>query len=219
MLVIGESRPALRRRVVSTTAVLSDLGGVLIDFSFDLATAEWARLAGVDADVLAERLVMDGAWEQFETGDLSEREFCGHLRQSCGFTLTDDELLEGWNCIYIGVNREVERLLREVAGRGVRVVAVTNTNVSHQRVWRDRFAGNLEFFVAIYSSWQVGTRKPEGAFFEHALASEEIAPHETLFIDDQAVNVDAADSLGIDAVLYTCPEDLRDAFASRSLLE
>ena len=74
---------------MSTKAVLSDLGGVLIDFSFNLALADWARLGNVDTKALGQRLVVDQVWEQFEVGRLTEREFCGHLREACGLTLTD----------------------------------------------------------------------------------------------------------------------------------
>lgn len=203
---------------MSIKVILSDLGGVLIDYSFDRAIAEWASLASVNADVLRERLVVDGAWRQFEVGRLTEREFCSHLRKLCGLRLTDGELIQGWNSIYIGVDAEVERLLRCVAAQGIRVVAATNTNVSHQRVWQDRFAGSLAFFDAIYSSWEAGVRKPEPAFFQHILELEQIAPQDALFIDDLAVNVDAADSVGIDAVLYTGIDGLRDAFVRRRLL-
>ncbi len=204
---------------MSTEVVLSDLGGVLIDFSFDLATAEWARLAGTHPDVFGETLVADESWEEFEIGRLTEREFCCHLRQSINLTLSDDELIQGWNSIYIGINGEVERLLREVVGEGVRVVAVTNTNVSHEREWRDRFASSLGLFSAIYSSCELRARKPEQAFFERVLQSEQVAPQEAVFIDDLAVNVDAAERLGIDAVLYTSANSLRDAFAKRALLK
>ncbi len=203
---------------MSVKAVLSDLGGVLIEHSLNLAIGEWARSASVAVDVLAEKVVVDEAWRQFETGHLTEREFWSHLRQQCGFDLTDEELVHGWNSVYIGVNRDVERLLRHVTEQGVRVVAVTNTNASHQRVWQERFADSLGFFAAIYSSWEAGTRKPEPSLFTHVLESEEIAPHQALFIDDLQVNVEAADRLGIDAVLYTCAQSLRDALASRGIL-
>lgn len=113
----------------------------------------------------------------------------------------------------------MEALLREVARQGIRAVAVTNTNVSHERVWRARFAGALDFFGAIYSSWEVGARKPDPAFFEHVLRSEHLARDEALFIDDLSENVAAADSLGIDAVLFTGANSLRDAFTTRALLD
>lgn len=219
MLWSDERGRALDGRVMSTKVVLSDLGGVLINFSFDLATAEWARLAGSHADVFGETLAVDEAWEEFEVGRLTEPEFCCHLRQSSNLNLSDDELIQGWNSIYIGINGEVERLLRAVVDEGVRVVAVTNTNVSHERVWRDRFASSLELFGAIYSSCEIRARKPEQAFFERVLQSEQLAPQEAVFIDDLAVNVDAAERLGIDAVLYTSANSLRDALAKRALLQ
>lgn len=202
---------------MSIQVVLSDLGGVLIDFSFALAIEAWARSAGVGADVIADKVVVDEAWHRFEVGDLTEGEFCGHLRRRCGLQLTDEQLIDGWNSTYLGVNAAVERLLREVA-QGIRVVAVTNTNVSHQRVWQERFAANLDLFDMVYSSWEVRTRKPEPAFFEHVLDAEQVSPHEALFIDDLAANVDAARGLGIDAVLFTSAADLGAALADRGLL-
>lgn len=214
---MGAGRPD--GRVMSTKVVLSDLGGVLIDFSFDLAAAEWARLAGSDAHAFGERLVVDEAWEAFEVGRLTEREFCAHLRKALNVKLSDDELIEGWSSIYVEVNGDVEQLLRQVVAEGIRVVAVTNTNVSHERVWRDRFASSLEFFGAIYSSWEVRARKPEQVFFERVLQSEQLAPDEALFIDDLAVNVDGAKRLGIDAILYTSTSGLQDALARRGLLQ
>jgi putative hydrolase of the HAD superfamily len=148
---------------------------------------------------------------------LTEREFCSHLRRQCGLNLTDEELIAGWNSIYIGVNSDVEWLLRSVAGQGVRVVAVTNTNVTHHRVWRQRFAGSLDFFAAVYSSCEMGARKPEPAFFERVLESEGIAPGEALFVDDLEAHVAAAHRLGLDAILYTSAHSLRDAFVDRGL--
>lgn len=68
-----------------------------------------ARLGGVDTEVLGERLVLDQVWEQFEVGRVTEREFCCHLREACGLTLTDEELIFGWNSTYIGVNGEWKR--------------------------------------------------------------------------------------------------------------
>jgi HAD superfamily hydrolase (TIGR01509 family) len=162
--------------------------------------------------------VVDEAWRQFEVGRLSEREFCRHLRRQARLSLTDDELIHGWNSVYLGTNSDVEALLCHVAGHGVRVVAVTNTNASHQRVWEERFAASVSFFAAVYSSWQMGTRKPEPAFFRHVLRSEGIAPDQALFIDDLVVNVDAARRLGMDVIRYTCAGGLRDALTSRGLL-
>ena len=203
---------------MSVKSVLTDLGGVLIHYSIDLAIAAWARLAHVDAAVVAESVMMDEAWEAFEVGRLTEPEFCSHLRRQSGLDLTDDELIEGWNSIYIGVNAPVERLLRDVGSRGIRVVAVTNTNVTHQRAWQERFAASLRFLDAVYSSWQVGARKPDPAFFEDVLESEQASPHEALFIDDVERYVEVAEGLGIDGILYTGADGLRDAFAARGLL-
>jgi HAD superfamily hydrolase (TIGR01509 family) len=199
-------------------SVLTDLGGVLIDYSFDLATAELARLAGIDPGVLTGRLVVDEPWKQFEIGRLTERDFCCHLRQLSGVNLTDAEVMHAWNSIYLGVNAEVERLLRAVIDEGVRVVAVTNTNVSHERVWREHFADNLDFLGAVYSSWEIGARKPEREFFTHVLESEQITPQEALLIDDLDLNVAGAQRLGLEAIQYTTVDALHAELVGRGVL-
>jgi len=184
-------------RGMGVRVVLCDLGGVLIDFSFDLALSEWARAAGGDLAVLKQGLVVDEAWAKFEVNLLSERDYIDYLRHLYGLRLTDAEIVAGWNSIYIGVNDEVERVLRSVATRGLRVVAVTNTNVTHQRVWRDRFADHLDLFDAIYSSCEIGLRKPDRAFFANVLEAEGVGAPQALFIDDSQENVDVATALGI----------------------
>ena len=79
--------------------------------------------------------------------------------------------------------------------------------------------GTCALFSAVYSSWEVGARKPDAAFFEHVLQSEDLARNEAMFIDDLAENIDAADRLGIDAVLFTCANSLRAAFTTRALVD
>ena len=64
----------------------------------------------------------------------------------------------------------------------------------------------------------MGARKPEASFFRHVLDSEGLAPHQALFVDDLEENVEAAERLGINAILYTCPDRLRAALAAPGLL-
>ena len=79
--------------------------------------------------------------------------------------------------------------------------------------------GTCALFSAVYSSWEVGARQPDAAFFEHVFQSEDLARNEAMFIDDLVANIDAADSLGIDAVLFTCANSLRAAFTTRALVD
>jgi putative hydrolase of the HAD superfamily len=60
-----------------------------------------------------------------------------------------------------------------------------------------------EMFDAIVISGEVGMRKPEPAIFHHALELLDVAPGETVFVDDLRVNILAAAELGLVGVHHT----------------
>src|SRR5699024_535556 len=80
------------------------------------------------------------------------------------------------------------RPVGRVRGAGHRVVAVTNTNRTHEDYWRATFPDFDAAFDHIYSSAQLGARKPDAAFFETVLEQERVPPDQGFFIDDLAEN-------------------------------
>ncbi len=60
--------------------------------------------------------------------------------------------------------------------------------------------------------------KPDREYFERALARFELNPVSCLFIDDRAENIEVARSLGIPAVKFASPEQLRQDLVARGLL-
>ncbi|MGA2277934.1 MAG: HAD family phosphatase, partial [Terracidiphilus sp.] len=70
------------------------------------------------------------------------------------------------------------------------------------------FAWIHRFDVLVWS-YQLGIAKPAPAIYLHTLAKLGTKPDETLFIDDRLENVEAAQALGIQAILYVSVEQLR----------
>jgi FMN phosphatase YigB (HAD superfamily) len=58
-------------------------------------------------------------------------------------------------------------------------------------------------------SAEVRLIKPDAAIYEHCLRGLDVAPSDTLFIDDREVNVAAAHAMGIHAVLFQSLAQLR----------
>lgn len=114
------------------------------------------------------------------------------------------------------LDEPVIAIIEELKERGFRVVCATNTEAAHYAHHRE--AGQYDIFDAVYASLQLGEVKPDQAFFDKILASEKIKPEETLFIDDLAENCESAAKLGINAVLYADPVELRWQLASMDLL-
>lgn len=60
--------------------------------------------------------------------------------------------------------------------------------------------------------------KPDVEIFRRAERRFEFAPHQALFFDDSAANIDGARAAGWDAELFTTPEVARAALVDRSML-
>lgn len=67
-----------------------------------------------------------------------------------------------------------------------------------------------EVFDVIVISSRVGFIKPDPRIFEYTLSELAVEASEAIFIDDIERNVQAAEALGIKAILYTNIESLKD---------
>ena len=88
-----------------------------------------------------------------------------------------------------------------------RVVCGTNTIQSHWETHMER--GDYSVFQQTYASNKIGVMKPNTDFFKTIMEAEEVTnPSTVFFTDDRKDNVEAARSLGINAVRFTTAEDL-----------
>ncbi len=71
----------------------------------------------------------------------------------------------------------------------------------------------LPYFKAIIVSAAVGILKPDLAIYQYLLNQYKLNPDETVFIDDTAINVEAAISLGIHAFLFTDTKSCKEKLA------
>ena len=88
-----------------------------------------------------------------------------------------------------------------------RVVCGTNTIQSHWENHLER--GDYAFFNQTYASNKIGIAKPNPDFFTTILEAENAKPEETFFTDDKIENCNAAKEVGINAVHFTTPENLK----------
>jgi putative hydrolase of the HAD superfamily len=65
-----------------------------------------------------------------------------------------------------------------------------------------------ELFVHTYYSYDIGLIKPSVDIYKHVLKSSDLLPQETLFLDDNFDNIQAASSIGIQAIQVTEKEDM-----------
>lgn len=60
-----------------------------------------------------------------------------------------------------------------------------------------------KYFDEIVFSYRVDMVKPDRRIYEYCLNRLNLAPQETVFIDDRLVNIEGAEKLGINSILFT----------------
>ena len=108
-------------------------------------------------------------------------------------------------------------ILRELKSRSVPVYALSNWSAETFPGCAPRFPF-LALFDGIVLSGREGCMKPDPRIFRILLERYDLRAEETVFIDDNAANAQAATALGIHGVHFRSPSQLRTELASLSLL-
>ena len=198
-------------------ALIFDLGNVVFRCSMSNAYAYWARASGLTSKTIAQRIDLEHtAHYDFEKGLISEDEFWEFVSSSIRSSLSRADFVTGWNSIYedevVGVRSILDTLARQH-----RLIALTNTNATHAKVWRARYADVLSRFELVIASHEIAARKPEVEAYEACIRYLAVTTDEIILFDDRAENVKAASRLGLRTVLVSSFDQMRRELRSMSL--
>ena len=181
--------------------IIFDLGGVIINTSMD-SSINLLRSKGFNH---LERLEGDDfkhIVREFECGNLSFEDFHKHIEALANLNIDIATFTDCWNSILLDIPRSRLATLEQVK-KNYNIFLLSNTNETHYRCFLKQFqelTGNRSFddlFVKAYFSHEIHLAKPDKKIFEFVLDAQNLNPYETMFIDDNADNIAAAQSLGI----------------------
>ena len=95
---------------------------------------------------------------------------------------------------------------------GWRVFVLSNNFRERIEYYRDRFQFLEELFEECSFSCETGLVKPDVRCFKRLVERFELDPSRTFYFDDVAENVAVAQTLGLEAYIYTGIESVRAAF-------
>lgn len=199
-------------RTPTTEALLFDLGGVLVDVDFRRAIAAWEPYSALPPDALRNAFKHDEQYERHERGEISAAEYFEHLARNLHLSASFEQIEQGWNAIFVGEIVRTRTLVESMRGT-LPCYAFSNTNASHMTKWSELFPGVVGAFDRIFTSHQLGLRKPERAAFDRVCTLTGIPAASFLFFDDLAENVQAARDAGLQGVLVQSPEDVAAALS------
>jgi FMN phosphatase YigB (HAD superfamily) len=179
-------------------ALLFDLGGVIIDIEFERVWQSWARDAACPVESIRRSIGQDETYLRYECGEILLADYFAYLRGAMSVSLTDEQLLAGWNEIFVGEMPGIATVLRDLEPR-IPLYAFSNTNRAHEEVWSVRFADVLKPFQKVFVSSTIGLRKPDRASFDHVVGEVGVPASSILFFDDTMENVVGARAAGLHA--------------------
>jgi HAD superfamily hydrolase (TIGR01509 family) len=186
----------------SVDALLFDLGGVVYEIDFSRAFTVWARHGQCAATSIAAAFSHDIFYQRHERGEIDAGQYFASLRVSLGLSMSDAAFIEGWNAIYGNEIAAMRPLLRRLK-TSTRLYAFTNSNPTHQAVWATRYSGVLAVFDRVFTSSEMGQRKPEAGAFETISATIGVPLARMVFFDDTEEHVRGARAIGLRAVHVT----------------
>jgi len=194
-------------------AVISDFGGVLTSPLLD-SFAAFQDSSGISLEALGMAMAAvaarDGANPLFELekGRMTEAAFLGRLGRQLTEQLGRPIELHGFGERYfehLHPNEPLIAYMRTLRDRGYRLAICTNNVREWEPLWRAKLPVDEIFDVVVDSAF-VGSRKPEREIYEITLERLGAQPAQALFIDDIAINCDAARALGMSAIVFESAE-------------
>jgi 2-haloacid dehalogenase len=200
----------------SITAVVFDLGGVLIDWD----PRHLYRQLFDDPDEM-ERFLAEVTTAEWNRSLDAGRSWVEAVDELVALHPERRHLIEAyhgrWPEMLGGAIEGTVEILAEVRATGLPVYALSNWSAETYPVTRGRFPF-LDWFDGVVISGEIGVAKPDAGMFEALIEHYGVVPERTVFIDDVAANIRTADGMGFRTIRFQGPEALRRSLAALDVL-
>lgn len=195
------------------STVLWDVGGVLLTNGWDHGgrTDVLARFSVDPAEFEERHPEANDAWEK---GLITVDEY---LRRTVFWkprSFTPEEFFDAMKAESRLLDNTALGILENVSMSLDVDLGILNNEARELNDYRIETFGLRGYFDFFFSSCYVGRRKPNVDIYSLAVSVLQCEPEEVAFIDDRAANVEAAASLGIQAIQYQGPAQLESELAS-----
>lgn len=196
--------------------ILFDVGGVLLEVHGIAVLLEWLEHRSTPEEIW--RMWFDSpSARAFESGRVGAEEFAAGILAELELEMPVSAFLDSFitwpSRLYPGATE----LIARIPSRFRRAV-LSNTNALHWPRVMDEL-GLGASFEQCFASHLMGKIKPDRDAFEHAIEALACEPGRILFLDDNLVNVEAAQSCGMRAVRVCGIEETQRALETLRVLE
>jgi putative hydrolase of the HAD superfamily len=198
------------------TAVVFDLGKVLLEFDYGIVARRLAAHSGRDAEQIRGLLDQSPLLFRLESGQMTNDEFFREVSALTAYTGAFDEFADIFGDIFAPIAPMID-LHAQLRARGVPTFIFSNTNGLAVRHIQANFPFFAHFTDYIYSH-EAGAMKPDHRIYELVERRSGRRGTELLYLDDRKENVDAGAARGWRVVHHQTPEQTIAAVRESGLL-
>jgi FMN phosphatase YigB (HAD superfamily) len=194
------------------TAIVFDLGNVLVDFDYSIAARRITARSTQPPENLDAFLSSSPALIQFETGLITRQAFFEQVRNVAGFLGDIEEFGKMFADIFTEISPMIA-LHAKLRRRGFKTYIFSNTNdLAIEHIRRNfPFFQNFDGYIL---SYEVQAMKPDAPIYQ--ALEQMVGKHgdEIIYIDDRAENIASGAAHGWRTILHESPEQTHAALKS-----
>ena len=186
--------------MINKKTIIFDFGGVL-GSDADEWTKSFKRIpemTGLNPDELQD--IWRRHWKEVKIGKKELRavfeDMAMHSKKRVAVSSLEEAYIKG-----ISINQKVLDFAKEIKQKGFDTAILANESKQAMEEKIKRFGLN-RLFSKIYCSADLGMAKPNKDIFEYALKDLGKKEQDVIFIDNQEINVEMANSLGIKTIHF-----------------
>lgn len=186
--------------------ILFDLGNVVINIDFELTDRAFAHLLDKTLSETQELMLSKKIYDVVERRPYTDDQFADFINESFSSTFSTQKIVDSWNALLLDIPAKRIELILALREK-YQVMCLSNTSTPHieecnQILARvSKYKSLEEVFDKTYYSYDMGLRKPSDDIYKQVLEKSEILASETLFLDDNLANIEAAKQLGFSTIL------------------
>ncbi len=195
------------------STIMFDLNLTVVGVRLDDPGNKYKAKLGVSKKALFQAAV--DVWELFETGKYGQDELARRI--VAGLNLSPDKGPEALRLLRddIYLIDGIEQVLQALQGK-YRVVMLAGDGEEFLHAKLDKF--NLKrYFDQIYCTCYEGMRKIDPQIYRNVLVKEKVPAEQCLFVDDNPDFIKAAQSVGLNTILFKNSAQLREDLTTFSI--
>ncbi len=186
------------------TAVIFDLGKVLLDFDYSKVAGRMLRYCDLSHEEIIRALNQSPLLHRYETGLLTTGEFFDEVKRLSRFCGELHDFDRAFSDIFTPIPSMID-LHARLHGKGISTYIFSNTNELAIRHIRKTYSF-FENFTGYIFSYEHRSMKPDPGIYEALEIEVKRKGSELLYIDDRIENIERGAARGWHTIHHTDPE-------------